>query len=571
MEISCCYTKKSRCYHFLPSQYQFLSNESMQRTRRFKAKWLQDTFLYPMKSISPLNTTMVNCLKMFVHHVDTDRLTVHLWNPNKVFRNFSTAIKENSLYEYSIYSPEMFLEIRRKSNNKTVLSTARGPLIASEKYFEWSIYLNAKLLLGVDETILQEGVKLLISNEQTSPIPYIVGYDKESHTYHAIKLKTLSGPVELEVLNSNLTIIRSLSSDNFELDLFLGPTMPDIYRQIKTSVDKSYQPPFWGLGIHICKTDAIYNETETLQEINQLLTNQKIPFDSHCINDKLTQLILSNDEFSEWANNYQDVLQSMKAQNKKLLLHLMLSLEVNDANNPEIEIFKDAQVQNLLIKNSNDDLLVGIAGQNRKVVYLNVLDKFFENKALLEKYWARVTSHNPDGIFLKSNFLQDDTVKKTFDYLDDFKFLPKNFKSAISNVVPLNSKLSHGELIHYINDYNAAQIDVVNELLKTGTTSLILSSSYREQSNTGMLIKSFENTWRSFKKIVQKTVYYSMVGLSFQGPSICGDSQDRIAEDLCIRWYQFAAFTPLFHVKSDRIPSKFSGNAQRFMINSIKM
>ena len=135
-----------------------------------------------MKKISPVDTEMVESLKMFVQEIDAERLTVHLWNPSKISQSFpiETAAKEN-LYEYSIYSPETFLEIRRKSNNKTVLSTARGPLIASQGYFEWTIYLNAKLLLGMDEIILQEGVKLLINNEQTSPIPYIIGYGEFKH------------------------------------------------------------------------------------------------------------------------------------------------------------------------------------------------------------------------------------------------------------------------------------------------------------------------------------------------------------------------------------------------------
>ena len=395
--------------------------------------------------------------------------------------------------------------------------------------------------------------------------------DQKNHTYHAIKLKKISGPVELQVLNSNLTIIRSLASDHFQLDLLLGPTMPDILRQIKQSLDKSYRPPFWGLGVHICKADAVYNETETVLEINQLLADKKIPFDSHCVNDKLTQLVLSSDEFSDWAVTYQDILQSLNAQNKKILLHLMLNLEVIDAINPSEGIFKDALDQNLLLQNSNDDLLVGISGQNRKIAYLNVLEKSSEIKLLLEKYWNRVATHTPDGIFLKSNFLQDDTVNKTFNYLDDFKFLPKHFKSSISNLVQLNSKLSNGRLIHQLNDYSAAQINILQDLVKDNLNNLLLSESYREESNTGMLIKSFDNTWRNFKKIVQKTVYYSMVGLSFYGTSVCGDNQDRIAEDLCIRWYQFAAFAPLFYVKSDKLPTKFSGNGQRFMINAIKM
>lgn len=58
--------------------------------------------------------------------------------------------------------------------------------------------------------------------------------------------------------------------------------------------------------------------------------------------------------------------------------------------------------------------------------------------------------------------------------------------------------------------------------------------------------------------------------MSFFGEEVCGDGNHSIAEDLCIRSYQFAIFTPLFYVNIHRMPSKFTKYAQRLMVHAIR-
>lgn len=58
--------------------------------------------------------------------------------------------------------------------------------------------------------------------------------------------------------------------------------------------------------------------------------------------------------------------------------------------------------------------------------------------------------------------------------------------------------------------------------------------------------------------------------MTFFGEEVCGDGNHSIAEDLCIRSYQFAIFTPLFYVNIHRMPSKFTKYAQRLMVHAIR-
>lgn len=58
--------------------------------------------------------------------------------------------------------------------------------------------------------------------------------------------------------------------------------------------------------------------------------------------------------------------------------------------------------------------------------------------------------------------------------------------------------------------------------------------------------------------------------MSFYGGEVCGGGNYSIAEDLCIRSYQFAIFMPLFYVNAHNIPSKFTKYAQRLMVHAIR-
>lgn len=119
-------------------------------------------------------------MKLNVQEISDDSLSILLWNPDDAFApDLKDSTEERSSlsnYDYRIYSPEMFIEIKRKSNNKTLLSSARGPLIAGENYFEWSVYLGSVELMGFDELVLKEGQRILINNEQSSVVPYVLAY-----------------------------------------------------------------------------------------------------------------------------------------------------------------------------------------------------------------------------------------------------------------------------------------------------------------------------------------------------------------------------------------------------------
>lgn len=118
-------------------------------------------------------------MKLDILEISDDTLTIQLWNPdNVVVESDHKELSVNTKYLYKIFSPEMFVEIKRTVDNKTILSSARGPFIASENYFEWSIYLNSIELMGFDELNLKEGQRILINNEHSSVVPYVIAFGR---------------------------------------------------------------------------------------------------------------------------------------------------------------------------------------------------------------------------------------------------------------------------------------------------------------------------------------------------------------------------------------------------------
>lgn len=116
---------------------------------------------------------------MDIQEITDDALSILLWNPESVtIESVPKELSVNAKYFYKIFSPEMFIEVKRKVDNRTILSTARGALIASESYFEWSIYLNSAALMGFDDLHLKEGQRLLINNEHSSVVPYVVAFGR---------------------------------------------------------------------------------------------------------------------------------------------------------------------------------------------------------------------------------------------------------------------------------------------------------------------------------------------------------------------------------------------------------
>lgn len=373
----------------------------------------------------------------------------------------------------------------------------------------------------------------------------------------------------MQILKSNVIIIRQFRSSSFKLKLFTGPEYSDIRRQIINQLAHYSPNDYWPHGVHVCHSAAVYNETETRMELNHLMSDvnlKQIPFDSHCIEDELTALIISRNESENVLDDYGEIIGKLRSYNKKLLFHVTLSMIEENSNDSY-----RALVDELFLKDDDGANFSGIYGRTKKVSYLDYITKSQEIADFLALRWMELVDflNFTDGIFLHKSFPIDDTANRSMAYLDDFMFKPRNIESYVRNLIPLNLKLTNGEmLIHQLNNYGRKQIEVFQALNEAG--KFCIADSYRDDSSCAMLMKEPQPSWITFEQIVQKSVFYSLIGMSFYGAEVCGSNHGSVQEDLCIRWYQFAIFSPLFYVRSDKMPLKFTKYAERIMIQAIR-
>lgn len=395
--------------------------------------------------------------------------------------------------------------------------------------------------------------------------------DRESKHYHAVYFESIDGPTEIQILKSNVIVVRQFRSSSFKLTLFAGPTYPDVHRQIMMNNLPHYFPKeCWTYGVHFCRSSAVNNETETIAELNHLLSDvnlKSIPFDSHCIEDELTALIISQNDTENFLDDYEEIIEKLRKHRKKLVFHISLSVIEENKN----EIYQQALDGEAFIRDNDGANFAGIYGKTKKVFYLDYITKSEEIADFLATRMNQLSGflNITDGIFLHKNFPFDDAVNKSMEYLDEFKFKPGNIESYVRKLIPLNLKLRNGEmLIHQLNNYGRKQIELFQRL--NGGNKLCITDSYREDTSCAMLIKEPKPSWGTFQAIIQKSVAMSLIGMAFYGAEICGSNHGSVQEDLCVRWYQFAIFLPLFYVESNKMPFKFTKFAERIMLHAIR-
>lgn len=380
--------------------------------------------------------------------------------------------------------------------------------------------------------------------------------------------ESIDGPAEIQILKSNVIVVRQFHSSSFKVKLFTGPSYADVRRQIMKQLPHYLHDDFWTHGVHFCQMSVTYNETETMSELNHLLSEVRIksmPFDSHCIHDELASLI-----FSENATDlsvYESFIVRMRANHKKMVFHVALSM-IEERQNGTHQQTLDGE---LFLLDDDGANFAGIYGKSRKVFYLDYITKSQEIADFLAPRWRELANfrNSVEGIYLHKSFPLDDTPDRDLQYLHELRFRPKNIESYVGNLVPLNLKLNNGEtLIHQLNNYGREQIKVFQSF--NDENKFCITDSYREESSCALLIRKPRPSWTSFQAIVNKSVFYSLIGISFYGAEVCGSNDGSVAEDLCIRWYQFAVFSPLFYVRSDKTPLKFTKYAERIMNSAIR-
>lgn len=167
--FGCCYVPPYNCYHSLPSRQLYSTNDS----------WTRNSSLYPMQKNTPFLALATERLILDVQPMTKSHLKIEIWNPDKLTKESqSNEPLADYDYKFVVYSRSV-VEVNRTSNLDTILTTARGPLISSNNYFEWNIFLGTTFLFGLDGNFLIPGYKtILLNRDNYNSLPFIMAFSK---------------------------------------------------------------------------------------------------------------------------------------------------------------------------------------------------------------------------------------------------------------------------------------------------------------------------------------------------------------------------------------------------------
>uniref|UniRef100_A0A6P7EZQ0 Probable maltase-glucoamylase 2 isoform X1 n=1 Tax=Diabrotica virgifera virgifera TaxID=50390 RepID=A0A6P7EZQ0_DIAVI len=526
VKLACCYDKPTdSCYHYLPSRYSYdLAGSSYKASR----------------SSSPFNTTAVEEMQISVNEISINKVSIILHKP-------STSIVENTVnvreYVVKKAAEKLMVEIFRPNGDR-IFSTAKGPLIASENYWEWTVHLTDHSLFGLDKTLLQRHKNSTISKvfyknkNDHSNFPVIWAYHRGQ--FHGLTVKH-DGPLEVSILTSNLIILKGLLGETIELVLYTGPTPADLHQQ-HLEDSEQLDVPEWLLKTHMCRKNEKFLNVSTLVS-NFVLDSEA---DSFCIDENLLMGILA-----ERANDtsYQDSVQALitplREKGKKFLLSVPPQVLTNS------DFYNNASSLDLLYTYLNKTIYQG-KYLDQDVSYIDYshenIQKYMEVfGTFLEDFF----NHTIDGLVLTDNWPANEEFKMDND---SFPYFTKALQDAMSYTIQWNTTANDILHIQKHNSYGGYQYKSLKDYFKSKEI-FILSATKSISQVEPMIIENVETSWTNLRKYLDSVLFDSIIGNHLVSIPVCGDTNvfdTSIQMKLCLRWYLIAATMPMFRISAPK-------------------
>lgn len=543
-KVYCCYDRSTKtCYHYLPSKYAYQLDES---TKEYT----------PLRSSSPHHTTSIKKLFVAVNEKSEDKVSI-IVSQNDVSDQEHRLTEKN--YIVRLMEEKLMVEVYRH-NEDLLLSTTKGPLIASDNYWEWSFYLSNHTILGLNRTLINAEknstlTQVIYKNYvDHSSVPVFWGYNHTS--FHGVVIRH-EGPLEIVVLPSNLVLLRSLTGGFIELELSVGPTPKLLHDQQTQKVEP---PPSWALETHMCRRGSNTNLTELLADYSY-----DSNANSDCIHENLIIGIMKDNLTN--VDSLRSTIKSARESGSRILLsvppHVLQSLDT---------LYNKANELNILYK-YNNSIYTG-RYLNEIVTYpdyshTNIQEYLTEFHGLLSTY---MDIEDIDGFVLHDNWPVNDnyniSINDTY-----FPYLSQELQEALSFTLPWNSTTSDETVLHIQthNDYGASQISSFkNYFSNIGKDVFITSSSKSLDQTEPSVVQNVNASWTGLREQIESMLFNSITGNHLVSLPVCGDTtffRNSLQETLCLRWYLLAATMPMFKISSfepyrdpNHLNSTFAGN-----------
>ncbi|ESP01428.1 hypothetical protein LOTGIDRAFT_212916 [Lottia gigantea] len=466
---------------------------------------------------------------------------------------------EDTLYSVAVADvgqPFGFQVNRTGDGAKNILETAGG-FIFADQFLQLSYFLPSQFIYGLGEhrdSLLHSmnWTRFVLWNRDQPPTengnlygshPFYLMMENDGNSHGVLLLN--SNAIEVLLQPAPAITWRSIGGV-IDLYMFLGPNPSDVIQQYTEVIGRTFMPPYWSLGFHLCRW-GFHTVNETMQVVKNM-SRYGIPQDVQW-ND--IDYMDAKKDFTTDLKNFGDQ-SAMVDEFHKLGLHYIMIIDpgISSTTSPGTYHPLDLGLEmGIFIKDINGKPIEG------KVWPGNTYFPDFTHPDS-QKYWTNIsaTFHNSvqfDGIWIDMNEISNFVAGSingcpTNSSLENPPYLPAINGNKLSvNTLCLTAQqyLSSQYNVHNLYGFTEtrathnALVSIRQKRPFVITRSTFVGSGYYGGHWSGDNYASYHDLYRS----ISESLSMNMFGVTIVGADICGFRGDT-TEELCTRWHQLGAF-----------------------------
>ncbi|XP_035233973.1 lysosomal alpha-glucosidase-like isoform X2 [Stegodyphus dumicola] len=457
------------------------------------------------------------------------------------------------------------LSIERKKNRVLVFKTQLSQLIFSNQFLQLSSYVSSSYLYGLGEH--KEGIlksfnwtRLTIFNQGDLPVPHRNLYG--SHPFYLL-MEPEGDANGVFLLNSNAIDVvlqpapavtfRAIGGI-FDFFILLGPTPSEVIRQYTGIVGRSFMPPYWSLGFHICKYGYFsLNKTRETLEHN---LDEGVPIDVQWHDIDYMKRYL---DFTYDPKNFSGLPEFVDKLHEDGRHYVaMISPGVSNSEPPDTYSAYDQGAKlDLFVKDINGKYIEAKVWNVNMTVFPD-----FSNPATAQYWQDHLKSFHDelkfDGIWLDMNEplnFKNGTINGCPEsLLDDPPYVPGRPYPLRTLTICMTAK--HYSTDHY-NEHNlvafreaAATYNALKDIRKKRPFIISRATFAGQEVHSGHWSGDITSNWEDMRYTIPSMLIFNLYGMSMIGSDICGFRLNT-TEELCARWHALGAFYPFSRNHND--------------------
>ena len=358
----------------------------------------------------------------------------------------------------------------------------------------------------------------------------------------------------------------TMEDGNYKLYLIEGASYPDVVKEFRELIGRSYIAPRWAFGYGQSRWS--YNTADEVREVAAEYKKRNIPIDSIYLDidymERYKDFTINRDTFAD----FEDLVKEMKEQN----IHLVPIIDGGVKKEDGYDVYEEGKEKGYFCKDEDgEDFVIGV--WPGKCCFPDMLND--EAREWFGDKYRILIDKGIDGFWNDMNepaiFYSEKRLKKVFDKMEEYKtanldvntfFEMTDLIGTISNNPEDYASFYHNykgkryrhDKVHNLFGYymTRSAAEAFERYVPEKRILLFSRASYIGMHRSGGIWQGDNMAWWSHLKMnVKMMPSLNMCGFLYTGADVGGFGADT-TEDLVLRWLEFAVFTPLLRNHSAR-------------------